>query len=63
MSTRREFMFTVTAMAAGMAVPRAAHALRFSPRNPRQFADLPLKATLLRENVWSTTRSLCKDEF
>jgi len=55
MSTRREFMFTVTAVAAGMALPRVAHARRFAPRSPRQFADVPLKGTLLRENVWSIT--------
>jgi len=54
MPTRREFVLTVGAVAAGIMWSRPAHA-RFVPRVPRQFADVPLKATLLRENVWSIT--------
>jgi cyclase len=55
MPTRREFVFTVGAVATGFMLPRAAQARRLVPRAPRQFADVPLKATLLRDNIWSIT--------
>jgi len=54
MPNRREFVLTVGAVAAGFLMPREVHARRRF-WVPRQFADAPLKAELLRENVWSIT--------
>jgi cyclase len=52
MFTRRQFVFTAGALAATPFLPRSAFGRRLAPR---QFADVPLKATELTTNIWAIT--------
>lgn len=55
-SSRREFLLTVSTLAATSLIPRRAFGAMRPPRAPRrQFADVPLKATKLRDKVWAIT--------